>query len=245
MDQRAVAVVTRTGPDSALGRIAELLAGQRPRPTPLQQRLAALGRTLSLVAVALSGLVLVSGMVRGYPAGQMLVTAVSLAVAALPESLPAVVTLALALGAHRMARRAAVVRRLPAVETLGSVTVLAADKTGTLTEGRMLAERLWTPDGEYVATGDGYDPNGSLQPAAGHDDQWLPRDVSLLLRDLVLCSDANLQPPEADDASWRRWATPPRPRWSPSPRRVACTRTRCARRTRANQRSRSTACESG
>jgi len=205
---RGVAVVTRTGPESALGRIAELLAGQRPRPTPLQQRLAALGRTLSLVAVALSGLVLVSGLVRGRPAGEMVVTAVSLAVAAVPESLPAVVTLALALGAHRMARRAAVVRRLPAVETLGSVTVLAADKTGTLTEGRMLAERLWTPDGEYVATGGGYDPNGSLHRAAGHDGEWLPWDVSLLLRDLVLCSDASLQPPEGDDASWSALGDP-------------------------------------
>jgi len=199
---RGVAVVTRTGPDSALGRIAELLADQRPRPTPLQQRLAALGRTLSLVAVALSGLVLVSGLVRGQPAGQMVVTAVSLAVAAVPESLPAVVTLALALGAHRMARRAAVVRRLPAVETLGSVTVLAADKTGTLTEGRMVAERLWTPDGEYVATGGGYDPDGSLHPAAGLDGEWLPWDVGLLLRDVVLCSDASLQPPTDDTASW-------------------------------------------
>jgi Ca2+-transporting ATPase len=109
---RATGVVRETGAGSALGRIAELLAEQTPRPTPLQVRLAALGRTLALVAVALSAVVLVSGLVRGRPVAEMVLTAVSLAVAAVPESLPAVVTLALALGARRMARRGAVVRRL-------------------------------------------------------------------------------------------------------------------------------------
>jgi Ca2+-transporting ATPase len=161
-------LVTRTGPDSALGRIAELISAQRPRPTPLQRRLASLGRMLGITAVALSALVAVSGLLRGLPLTDTVLTAVSLAVAAVPESLPAVVTLSLALGAYRMARRSAVVRRLPAVETLGAVTVVASDKTGTLTEGVMLAERVWV-DGElYDVTGHGYDLAGS--PRCGRDD---------------------------------------------------------------------------
>ena len=117
-----------------------------------------------MAALLLSGVVAVAGLLRGLPAADMIVTAVSLTVAAVPESLPAVVTLALAIGAHRMARRSAVVRRLPAVETLGSVTVVAADKTGTLTEGVMLAERVWTEHGEFIASGNGYAPAGGLVP---------------------------------------------------------------------------------
>ena len=194
---RATAVVTRTGPGSSLGRIAVLLGEQRPRPTPLQRRLAALGRVLALAAVALSVLVAVSGLVRGRPPGEVVLTAISLAVAAVPESLPAVVTLALALGAHRMARHAAVVRQLSAVETLGSVTVMAADKTGTLTEGRMLVERLWTPaEGGFTVSGHGYDPNGEVDPpgpAAG---------LSVLLRDVVLCNDSDVLAPQREGARW-------------------------------------------
>jgi Ca2+-transporting ATPase len=192
---RGSGVATRTGPDSALGRIAGLLAAQRPRQTPLQRRLGGLSRTLSVAAVALSAAVAVSGLIRGLPLTEMVVTAVSLTVAAVPESLPAVVTLALALGAHRMARRSAVVRRLPAVETLGAVTVVAADKTGTLTEGTMQCERVWTDAGEHVAEGNGYRPAGSLRGPGGPA-------LERLLRDVVLCNDADLRPPGPDRPSW-------------------------------------------
>lgn len=196
---RAVAVVSRTGAGSSLGRIAALLSEQRPRPTPLQRRLSALGRTLAIAALALSAVVAVSGLLRGQPIGEMLLIGVSLAVAAVPESLPAVVTLALALGAHRMARRGAVVRSLPAVETLGSVTVLAADKTGTLTEGRMLVEWLWTPAaGECAVTGLGYEPEGTIEPGAPAE----------LLRDVVLCNDSELLPPDDDSSRWRSMGDP-------------------------------------
>lgn len=209
---RGTATTTRTGADSALGRIAALLTGQRPRQTPLQRRLASLSRILSVVAVGLSAVVAVAGLIRGLALPDMMVTAVSLTVAAVPESLPAVVTLALALGAHRMARRSAVVRQLPAVETLGAVTVVAADKTGTLTEGVMLAERVWTETGEYVATGTGYSPDGAVlrnseQPSDAPTrllrDSEQPSDaLTRLLRDVVLCNDANLRPPEPDSPDW-------------------------------------------
>ncbi len=150
--------VTATGADSALGRIAALM-GAAPGPTPLQHRLAKFGRTLATVTVTLCAIVLTLGLVRGQPVELMIVAAISLA--AVPESLPAVVTLALALGARRMADRHAVVRRLPAVETPGSVTVIATDETGTLTEGRMAAEQLWTASvGEALVAGTGYAPDG-------------------------------------------------------------------------------------
>ncbi len=153
---RAVATVTRTGAESGLGRIAALIAGAGIRPTPLQQRLKRLSHVLVAVVLALCLVVFVLGLLRGEPVTEMLILAVSLSVAAIPESLPAVVSISLALGAYRMAQRAAVVRWLPAVETLGSVTVLASDKTGTLTEGRMVVQRLWTPEGESLVSGRGY-----------------------------------------------------------------------------------------
>src|SRR5262249_56851429 len=105
------------------------------------------------------------GLAGGQAPELMVVTAISLVVAAVPESLPAVVTLALALGARRMSARAALIRRLPAVETLGSVTVLCTDKTGTLTEGTMVARRLWTPGGEAEVSGAGYGPSGDVTRA--------------------------------------------------------------------------------
>ncbi|MEU1283483.1 cation-translocating P-type ATPase [Kitasatospora sp. NPDC005856] len=199
---RALALVTATGADSALGRIAALLR-PRPEPTPLQRRLAGLGRVLAAVAVGLCVLVFVFGLVRHQPPGEMGVTAISLAVAAVPESLPAVVTLALALGARRMAARRAVVRRLPAVETLGSVTVLATDKTGTLTEGRMVVERLWTPQSTATVTGTGYGPAGEVVPDGPEED-----GTTALLTAAALCNDATLRPPRDDDGEWRALGDP-------------------------------------
>ncbi|GAA0630834.1 cation-translocating P-type ATPase [Streptomyces thermocarboxydovorans] len=186
--------VTATGAAGALGRIAALM-GTGPGLTPLQRRLVRFGRVLAAAVVVLCAVVLALGLVRGQPVELMIVAAISLAVAAVPESLPAVVTLALALGARRMADRRAIVRRLPAVETLGSVTVIATDKTGTLTEGRMAAERLWTPHGAATVTGEGYAPEGGVLRdgrAVGVDDA---PDLAALLRVAMLCNDAALQPP--------------------------------------------------
>jgi Ca2+-transporting ATPase len=162
---RASGMVVRTGARSALGGIASLVATTRGGPTPLQRRLARLGRVIGIAAVGLCLLVFALGVVSGQPVITMALVAVSLVVAAVPESLPAVVTLALALGARRMAAHKAIPRNLHAVETLGCVTVLASDKTGTLTEGRMTVH-------EAV-------------PAAELDE---------LAEAAVLCSDAALSP---------------------------------------------------
>jgi Ca2+-transporting ATPase len=204
---RGRAVVTATGAASTAGRIAEMLSAG-PSLTPLQRRLVGVGRLLAGAAVVLCAIVLAAGLVRGLPAELMVVTAISLVVAAVPESLPAVVTLALALGARRMAARNALVRRLPAVETLGSVTVLATDKTGTLTEGRMVARRVWTPAAEAAVTGSGYAPGGSVRigdRALGKPD---PYGVTDLLTAAVLCNDAGLVPPGATGGDWAALGDP-------------------------------------
>src|SRR6185437_15856836 len=149
----ARAEVFATGMRSELGRIAHLLATAQETETPLQARLRRLGRTLLFLAVAIVGLVAVLGLVRGERLFDVFMSAVSLAVAAVPEGLPAIVTIALALGVRRMATRNVLVRRLPAVETLGCATVICTDKTGTLTSGHMAVRDLWAEDtGNLLAT---------------------------------------------------------------------------------------------
>ncbi|MEV4284930.1 cation-transporting P-type ATPase [Nonomuraea bangladeshensis] len=195
---RGRAEVTATGSASAAGRIAALMT-KGSGLTPLQHRLMAVGRLLAGVTVFLCVVVGALGLMRGQPVELMVVTAISLVVAAVPESLPAVVTLSLALGARRMAARQALVRRLHAVETLGSVTVLATDKTGTLTEGRMVVRHLWTPTAEATLTGTGYDPAGRFEgdpPAAFAD----------LLTAVALCNDARLLKDE--DGRWQALGDP-------------------------------------
>ena len=184
--------VTRTGAESGIGRIAALLASATPRRTPLQDRLTRLSRTLVVLVAVLTSVVVVRGLAQGRPVSEMIVVGLSLAVAAVPESLPAVVTIALAMGAHRMAQRNAVVRSLPAVETLGSVTVVATDKTGTITEGTMLAQVLWVPDVRYDVSGSGYAPEGRITASDGTQAGSEPA-VHRLLRDVTLCNDAELR----------------------------------------------------
>ncbi|HUY87186.1 MAG TPA: cation-translocating P-type ATPase [Pirellulales bacterium] len=156
------AIVVATGMQTQLGQIAGMLRRYKPEPTPLQRRLEELGRVLIVVCLLLVGAVFAIRIVDGGQFIDVFLFSISLAVAAVPEGLPAVVTIALALGLQRMAKRNALVRKLPSVETLGSVTVICSDKTGTLTRNEMTVERVLVDDRTYSVSGAGYAPHGGF-----------------------------------------------------------------------------------
>ena len=162
---RGLAVVVATGVGTEVGRIAEMLLAVEPGRTPLQRNLDRLGRSLARAAIAVVALIVVLGLARGQPFIEMLVFGIALAVAVVPEALPAVVTISLALGVQRLVKRRALMRRLAAVETLGSTSVICTDKTGTLTRDEMTVRRLYVA-GQFVeVTGSGYVPEGQFHTA--------------------------------------------------------------------------------
>ena len=198
----ALAVVTATGMQTELGKIASSIQNVRREPTPLERRLAQLGRKLALAALVLVAIVFALGLARGEDWKLVVLTAVSMAVAAVPEGLPAVVTISLALGAQRMLRRRALIRRLPAVETLGSVTVICADKTGTLTENRITVAVLDVGGSETTM------PDGSISPEQSSDLLENRPALAMLVAGGALCNNSLLEIENAERKSYRALGDP-------------------------------------
>jgi Ca2+-transporting ATPase len=206
---RGVAVVTQTGMTTELGRIAAMLQSVESEPTPLQRRMTQLGNvlvtgSLILVALVVGGGVLASGWQQFE---QLLEVSLSMAVAVVPEGLPAVITVTLAIGTQRMVRRHALIRKLPAVETLGSVTTICSDKTGTLTQNKMVVQAVRLSDASFAVNGNGYEPVGEFYPTPAPPDD--PGSVSpitvthhpalmMIMIACVACNDAVLQKEQGD-----------------------------------------------
>ncbi len=177
-------VVTATGPATEIGRIGGLLAGVEQLTTPLVAQMDHFARWLSFLILLVAALLLGWGYFVGHmPFADLFMTVVAIAVSAIPEGLPAVMTITLAIGVQAMARRNAIVRRLPAIESIGSVSVICTDKTGTLTRNEMVVAAAETGEGTFVITGDGYAPEGEITP---------PGDLSALARASAVCNDAAL-----------------------------------------------------
>ncbi|GAB4112799.1 MAG: calcium-transporting P-type ATPase, PMR1-type [Candidatus Caldatribacteriota bacterium] len=190
---RGRGIVVATGMKTEMGKIAGMLREQKQEVTPLQKKLDDMGKKLGLIILTLVGLLIFLGCLRGIEFFEMFLTGISLAVAAVPEGLPAVVTVVLALGVQKMAKKNVIVRRLAAVETLGSVTVICTDKTGTLTQNQMTVKRLILPEKDIEVEGEGYQPEGRFLQNGEKVLREIDEDLSLLLKGGVLCNNAELQ----------------------------------------------------
>jgi len=175
-----------------LGRIAGLIQSIGPEATPIQKRLEEFGKWVVYLCFGLVAMVFGMGLLRGGKVLDMFLTSVSLAVAAIPEGLPAVVTITMALGVKRMIRRHVLIRKLPSVETLGCATVICSDKTGTLTRNEMTVQTIATPEGLYEVTGSGYDPRGEFRRDGAAVRPGEHPDLRACLEAAVLCNGAEL-----------------------------------------------------
>ena len=200
----AKGIVVRTGMQTEMGTIADLIQQTEAMETPLQHRLEQLGKILIAVAVGLTVMVVIAGILHGQPSYGMFLAGVSLAVAAIPEGLPAIVTIALALGVQRMIKRKAIVRKLPSVETLGCASVICSDKTGTLTQNKMTVTRLWLSGRELEVTGEGYEPTGGIMEQGGHVDLKQDQGLRRLLQVAALCNNSVLYKEEPEDEGGRK-----------------------------------------
>jgi len=202
---RGRAVVVHVGMQTQMGRIAGEVRSTLREKTPLQKRMHTLGIVLGGAGIALAAVVLALELVRGYRIVEAIMFAVAIAVSAIPEGLPAVISVTLALGVRRMADRHAIIRHMPAVETLGSTTVICSDKTGTITRNQMTVCKLWADGKTFKLTGEGYRPEGALRTADGQSVEQLPEALETLLRIGVLNNNARLHQ-EGDQ--WRAEGNP-------------------------------------
>ena len=201
---RGSGIVTATGMDTVIGHIAKMIQEDVQEDTPLQRKLAQLGKILGTACLVICAIVLALGLLRGEDLLSMFMTAVSLAVAAIPEGLPAVVTIVLALGMQRMVRHNAIMKKLHAVETLGSTTVICSDKTGTLTQNQMTIVKMYTLGQEIDVSGDGYNPKGALAIDGREVDLSQQPAVTRLMEIQALCNDARLEHITGDGSDeWR------------------------------------------
>ncbi|BAB06234.1 calcium-translocating P-type ATPase, SERCA-type [Halalkalibacterium halodurans] len=190
---QGIGIVVATGMKTEMGKIAHLLQTTETVITPLQRKLEQLGKVLIAVALLLTAMVVVIGVIQGHDAYTMFLAGVSLAVAAIPEGLPAIVTVALALGVQRMIKRRAIVRKLPAVETLGCASVICSDKTGTLTQNKMTVTQVWASGETWHVSGTGYEPHGLFTKGKKETDPKRHRSLHLLLSYGLLCNNSQLK----------------------------------------------------
>lgn len=207
------AVVVRTGMSTEMGKIADLIQNTESQETPLQHRLEQLGKILIAVAVALTVMVVIAGILHGHEPYAMFLAGVTLAVAAIPEGLPAIVTIALALGVQRMIRRNAIVRKLPSVETLGCASVICSDKTGTLTQNKMTVTHLWISGQTMDVSGDGFSPNGHISCNGHVLEPAKNQMLAKLLEVGVLCNNASLYRQEQDVSRKKAKEQEREPQW--------------------------------
>lgn len=186
------AVVTATGMQTKLGQIAGMIQEVEEK-TPLQIKISDLAKSLAIIALTASTLVFVLGMIKGAPLGSMLIIALALAVAAVPEGLPFTLTLTLAYGMRKMARQNALIRKMLGVETLGSTTVICTDKTGTLTKNEMTVEKIYVDETFFDITGVGYEPKGDFSVDGAKIDVTKHENLSMLLKAATLCNNAGFE----------------------------------------------------
>lgn len=197
---RGRGVVVETGSGTEVGKIADRLRGIEQEATPLQKSLNEMGKILAAICLGVCLIVFVVGLFQGGEPFKLFMTAVSLAVAAIPEGLPAIVTIVLALGMNRMAKKNAIVKRLLAVETLGSVDTICSDKTGTLTQNEMTVTRLYVSENLYEVTGTGYEPVGEITLSVDQEANADSFALDKLLKIAALCNEASLV--QKDDGLW-------------------------------------------
>jgi len=198
---RGEGIVVATGMDTEMGEIASMLEEGKREPTPLQKKLNIMGKKLGLLILMIVAIIILLGCIRGIEFFDMFLIGISLAVAAVPEGLPAVVTIVLALGVQRMIKKNVIIRQLPAVETLGATTVICSDKTGTLTQNQMTVKILALPDKTIEVEGEGYQPFGQFYHSGRTIQPSDDLTISLLLKGAVLCNNAILQQ-NSDNQQW-------------------------------------------